>query len=240
MLIYGEPPENFYPAFASGFSKGLPGDKEASVNSPSWLTYPPNALIYSLKNQIPLLSDDPRLPMPVNDSVAYENFKSNAKMLSQILAIECVKLILPDLEPLSFEEIAKLRDKTKDYAKPFRLEMLKLSEFLNQAIVTEMDNKEIIKEAKFIVDTKVCPKLEDLDELIKNKSKIWFKRIIFDIGKLIPEISANFSSLPPEAALIKALTKIGATFIGSIFDHVNSNRQLMKDGLYYLLKIKNS
>lgn len=238
-LIYGKPPENFYPTFASGFAKGLPGDKEASVNAPSWLTYPSNALIYSLEHQIPLISDDPYLPIPGTGSMAHSTAKSNAKILSQILAIECIKLILPNLKLLKFEEIFNLREKTRDYIKPFRLEMLKLSEFLNEAIDSKMNNEEIIEEAKFIVDTKVYPKIEKLDKLIRNKSKSWFRRFIFNTGKLIPEISANFSSLPPEAAFIKALTKIGASLIGSVFDQLNSNRQLIKNGLYYLLKIRN-
>lgn len=191
-----------------------------------------------MKNSIPLINDNSNLPIPSIGIDIDKSPKSNAKILSQILALGCVKLVLPDLKIQSFEEISTLRENTKDYVKPFRLKMLELCESLNNNITSETNMKETLKEAKFIVDTKVYPEIIKLEEYIKSKSKSWFKRLIFDFGESVPEITANFSTMTPETALIKFLTKFGAIFVKSLFNIYENNRCLIKNGLYYLLRLK--
>lgn len=237
-LIYGKPPKNFYPAFEGGFATGIPSGEDLSLNSPSWLTYPPNALIYSLKNNIPLINDEPSLPVPGIDLIEQDGLNSNAKILSQILTVECVKLMLPNINISSFKEIDTLRKRTKEYTKPFRLCILELAEYLNEKITSEMNYEEVKKEAKFIVDTKVYPQLEELRELIKSKSRSWFGRLIFDVGQAVPEISLNFASVDPQEALGKALSKIGSVFVKSVFDIFTKRKQIISNGLYYLLRIE--
>jgi hypothetical protein len=64
-MIYGPPPPNFTPTPSLGFAKGLPGENSAenSINAPSWLSYPANAVAFSQKNGIPLLNDWLDLPV---------------------------------------------------------------------------------------------------------------------------------------------------------------------------------
>lgn len=239
-LIYGKPPKNFTPSFEGGFAIGIPGDKDLSLNSPSWLTYPPNALIFSIKNNIPLINDELGLPVPGIKSISKDAFKSNASLLMQILAIECIKFVFPNIKISSFEELSILRNKTKKYVKQFRLKVLELVEYLNYAITTKMGYEEVKREAKFIVDTKVYPELEELKELLKNKSKRWFGRLIFNISESAPEISLNFASMSTQEALGKTLNKLGAIFVKSIFNNISENKQIIKNGLYYLLKISDN
>ncbi|WP_206460543.1 hypothetical protein [Anaerovorax sp. IOR16] len=63
-LVYGSPPSNFTPTPVMGFSKGLPGDEKASVNGPSWISYPANALIFAIQKGMPLINDNPMMPIP--------------------------------------------------------------------------------------------------------------------------------------------------------------------------------
>jgi hypothetical protein len=82
-LIFGPPPENFFPSYPMGFSKGLPGDHHASVNGPSWLTYPVNAIVYAHQTERVLVNDSPRLPVL---SLGTANLKGNAKQLATVLS----------------------------------------------------------------------------------------------------------------------------------------------------------
>lgn len=116
--------------------------------------------------------------------------------------------------------------------------MLELCEYLNSSITSETNMKETLKEARFIVDVKVYPEIVKLEEYIKNKSKNWFKRLIFDIGVSVPEISANFITMPPNFDLVASLSKVGAVFIQSLFNIYEDKRSLVKNGFYYLLKLK--
>jgi len=141
-LIFGPPPPGFTPTPPMGFAKGLPGEKEAGVNGPSWISYPANALVYSVKNELLLLNDNPMLPVPALGNVSPEN---NAKMLSVILAIESVKMVLPKLKALTPQEIMEFREQTREYVRPFRLGMLRLSKDLNSAIRSDMDLGEVQK-----------------------------------------------------------------------------------------------
>src|SRR5258708_6454365 len=135
-IIFGPMPENFIPIIHGNFFKGLPGDDamEVQVNFPSWSSYCANALIYSMKNQIPLINDDPSMPVPGVPGQA----KNNAKLLATILTIESVRLALPKLKPLTPEQLRDFRAETAEDVKQFRLAMLRMAKDLNGAISSEM------------------------------------------------------------------------------------------------------
>jgi hypothetical protein len=232
-LLYGPPPPNFTPTPVMGFAKGLPGDEKASVNGPSWISYPANALIFATRNGLPLINDNPMMPIP---SLGGLDAKSNAKILSTILAVESVKLVLPELKVMMPKDIAEFREETKDYIKPFRLSMLKLSKELNAAINSDMSIEEIQKEAKFIVDTTVYPELEELKLTLRDNTKPWFRKAI-DLAKVAPELITNFSTLPPELAIARLLSKIGYALIDVGLDAESKHREITRTGLAYLLKI---
>ncbi|WP_206460544.1 hypothetical protein [Anaerovorax sp. IOR16] len=162
--------------------------------------------------------------------------KSNAKILSTILAIESVKLLLPELKAMMPKDIAEFREETKQYIKPFRLSMLKLSKELNAAINSDMEIEDIQREAKFIVDTTVYPELEELKMVLKDKTKPWFKRAI-DLAKDAPELVTNFTTLPPEMAIAKLLAKMGYNMVNAGLEAEFNHRKNIRTGLTYLLKI---
>lgn len=233
-LVFGPPRPNFIPAPSLGFAKGLPGNKEAAVNGPSWLSYPANALIYSIKNELPLVNDNPTLPVPALGSVSP---KSNAKLLSTMLAIESINMVLPKLKALTPKEIMEFREQTQKYVKPFRLAMLKLSKDLNAVIKSDMSMNEVQKEARFLVETTVYPELEELKEIIHDPSKPWYRRAV-DLAKSAPELASNFVSMPKHLAIAKLLAKIASTLADLRDDKLDKEHKMNRGGLYYLLKIK--
>ncbi|MBU0649167.1 hypothetical protein KJ969_03685 [Patescibacteria group bacterium] len=231
--IFGPPPPNFHPSPNLGFSKGLPGDKESSINGPSWISYPANSLIFSIKNALPLINDNPNLPIP---ALGQASPKNNAKLLSMILAIESVRIALPNLKPMLPRQIMEFRKQTKDYVKPFRLAMIKLSRDLNSAIDSEMTAEEIQAEAKFLVETTIYPRLDELKKFLHDPAKPWYK-IAIDFSKNLPELVSGFTFLPQELVVAQILTKL-AEALGQIRDAQRTkNQKLNRSGLYYLLKI---
>jgi hypothetical protein len=84
--IYGPPPEGFYPTPSTSFAKGLPGEggQRASINAPSWIPYPANALLYASRNGYVLVNDNPNLPMP---GIGGADVKANAKQLATMMAL---------------------------------------------------------------------------------------------------------------------------------------------------------
>jgi hypothetical protein len=233
-LIYGPFPADFFPSYKTKFVKGLPGDKDAAVSSPGSISYPANAYIYAKKTGIPLLNDDPGLPVPAlgNSSIAH-----NAKLLSIILAIESVKFFIPNLRELTPEEIVEFRDQTSEHLKPFRLKMLKLSKELNSAITPKMALPEIAKIAHFLVETTVQPEIEELRKALSDAQKPWHKRAI-DFGKSIPELALCFATMPLNIAIAKLLGEI-AFVLGDSLDNLKHRDKIMtQSGMYYLLKLE--
>ncbi|HNX29468.1 MAG TPA: hypothetical protein PKN87_08690 [Syntrophomonadaceae bacterium] len=232
-MIYGPPPPNFTPTFPMGFSMGLAGDETASINGPSWITYPTNALIFSTRNQIPLINDNPALPIP---SLGNADVKSNAKLLATILALESVKLALPNLKSLTPEQIVEFRHEFKEYIKPFRLSMLRLSSDLNGALHSGMELEDVQNEAKFLVETKVYPDLEELKEYLSTPSKPWYSRL-FDNTKNIPELVVNLFTMPTSLVIAQLLSKISSTAVDIACEKLDRKYQTKQSGYAYLLKI---
>lgn len=232
-LVYGPPQEGFYPTPAMGFSKGLPGDEKSSINGPSWLSYPANALIYSMKNQIPLINDNPNMPVPALGGVSP---KSNAKILSTIMALESVKMVLPNLKELRPDEIAEFRLEANDYIRPFRNAMLRLSKDLNFAINADMSMDEIQNEARFICDTLVYPELEELRRYINDPTQPWYSRLV-DLAKASPEIISSFFTMPTSIAVAQLIQKACFALAGVTVEKLNKGDTATTRGYYYLLKI---
>lgn len=236
-MIYGPPSSNSTPCPSLGFAKGLPGESSAenSVNGPSWIAYPANSIIFSQKYNIPLVNDHPEFPMPFVPI----NAKSNAQALSTYLALEAIKIVIPHLGALSPEEIVRVRESLKDDLVPFRMKMLTLSKQLNEAISSHSSMQEIQKEAKFIVDTTICPEIENVKRAINDSSKPWYKRLI-DLTFGGVELLGNFATMSPEMAFAKIFARIGQELTEIRDEQKNKNSLLMGSGLSYLIKLNNS
>jgi hypothetical protein len=192
-MVYGPPPPGFMRTVTKTVSKELPGSDPSRVyvSCPGWSHYPAGALLFSVKNQIPLINDNPHLPVPGIPGDA----KGNAKVLATILAIESIKLVLPKIKALSPPELKDFRAETATHVRPFRLAMLKLARELNAAIKSEMTLSDVQKEAKFLVETTVYPELMELEKIIHDPGKPWYRRAV-DLAKSAPELATNFITMP--------------------------------------------
>jgi hypothetical protein len=231
--IYGPPPKGFFPTYTMGFAKGLPGTEEAGVNGPSWLAYPPNALLYAARRNLILLNDNPRLPML---GISTE-LRANARVLSTALALEAVTLVLPPLPDLSFPQIAELRAETRGEIKPFRRAMLKLSKDLHSALLGASTLSDVQKEARFLVETTILPELAELRETLSKPRRPWHRRAM-DLAKSVPELVGNFATLPTSMATARLLARIGSALADVRDDQLAAAGIAKRGGLHFLLRIQ--
>jgi hypothetical protein len=238
--IFGPFPEDFIPTSAGHFHKGLPGDDspEVQLSYPRWSTYNANAYIYASKRQLLLVNDDPRIP--ILGISEYENPKNNAKALATILSMECVKLVLPKLKPLSAAELRDFRRETEDYVKPFRRAMLRMSKDLNAAISSDATADEVQRQARFLVESQVYPELQELEAVLHTPSKPWYRHIA-DIARATPpELAAGYSAIPRSMLAIKAIATVLGTLVKIRDDQTEKEKTLNRTGLHYLLKLHDS
>ena len=229
--IFGPPKQGFIPVFESGSHKGLPGG-DATLDYPGMLHYPANAIVYSARMGIPLVNDNPSLPVPGLGGV---EAKHNAKLLASILALECVSFALPNVRPLSPEELVAARDELKPYLQPFRSAVMKLTKDLNLAISHDADSEEITKAAQFLVQTDIAPALAELSDEISKPTRGWVNRG-FDIVKQIPELASAYATMPPSLATAKALAAVGGLFVD--LREKGARRDAARSGMYYLLRMQ--
>lgn len=231
-LYFGPPPPGFMPTPSAGFAKGLPGAEDAGINAPSWLCYPANAFLYAARHGLPYLNDNPRLPMLGPREVSA---KDDPKLLSTILAVECVRLALPSVKPLtSAEEVHELRERTRDDVKPFRQAMLKFTKDVNSAISSESNMEEVVKAAQFVAKTQVEPAMEELRNRLRDPSRHWTQRFI-DLAGPATILLSGSSSLPDMIAktLAALLIPLGAEAVAQRA----KAREIKRSGLHFLLSL---
>ena len=233
-LVYGPPKKDFIPTFSTNHTKGLP-DSDECIFYPGNFHYPANALLYASSNNLPLINDNPNIPVP---AFSGESPKNNAKILSTVLAMECIGLILPSIKPMQPVELSEFRDEAKDLIVPFRSSLLSYAAELNSVIASDATNEEIQQQAKFMVDTKVLPQLLELKAFIEQPSKAWYNRA-YDVVKKAPQLATCFFTMPPNIALANVLSEVTGILVSINNEGREKESKLKRSGLYYLLKLEN-
>jgi len=234
-LIFGPPPPGFIPTPSLGFCKAFDFSKNVvdhQVNAPSSLSYPANALVYAAKHKIPLVNDS-TLPVPGIPVTS----KDNAKLLATILAIESVKLALPKLKALTPQQLQEFRAETAGYVKPFRVAMLRLAKELNGALTSDMNLQDVQRQAQFLVETTVYPQLHELEGVLNDPRKPWYKRAV-DLARAAPAMATNFVTMPKGIALAKLLGEIAKVLADVRDEQLDKENRLSRSGIYYLLKLR--
>jgi len=222
--MHGPNPPGWTPIWSPGYSKGL--SYEASLDYPADYYYQCNALIYSGEKGIPLLNANPGMPVP---SLTGESAKNNAKLLSSLMAIQCINLVFPEMGALQPAEICAVRNDLSTEIKDFRIGLLRLSKELNNAIESTATEKEIIEAAKFIAQTDVLPTLIELQNALSKPKQDWMTRT-WELSKKVPALAGAYATLNNEA-IPKTIEALGDWLIGARAEEPRSN-------MYYLLKLQ--
>ena len=224
--IHGPPKPGFTPMFETGHHKAI--SENQYIDYPGQYYYQCNALLYAARHGIPLLNSDPKIPVP---AIGGETAKNNAKLLSSIIAMECVNMALPEIGALQPRQILEAREELATYVKPFRLSMLRLSSQLNQSIESDSSSGEIVAAAKFVVDTEVYPSLMELKNELAKPRKGWLSRS-WDLTKKLPQLAVSYAALNREEALPKTVEALGDWIVAG------TSQGSPRSDFYYLLKLE--
>jgi hypothetical protein len=164
------------------------------------------------------------------------NAKNNTKALAAIMAVECVRLVLPSVPPvLHPRDIGEMRSELRAHLRPFRLALLRLAGELNGLITADASPRDVQAAARVLAETKVYPELQGLRDEIERASKPYFKRTI-GVFKAAPELAQAFSTMSPSLAVARVLGKLLGG-LESIADDQKKGEHLKRSGLYYLLRL---
>lgn len=128
------------------------------------------------------------------------------RQLATVLALESVRLVLPNIRLLTFEELAEFRAESKELVAPFRRAMVRLSKELHAAIESDAKLADVQREARFLVETTIAPELEEMKEELARPTRPWYRRIV-DVAMAAPEIVEAFSTMPIGLAAATRLQK---------------------------------
>jgi len=230
-LIYGPPPPNFTPTPSMGFNQPAGNDQ---INAPSWISYPANAFVYSKKNNIPLLSDSTFLPLPKNAVVLPEE---DAKALATYLMAASFSLVLPKIRPLKAEEILETKKKMKNDISVFKAAMLSgINKYIN-LLGNNPTQKQLEKQAKFIAQTDIYPKVEELRIKFESPKSIFMKKFV-DFSLEAPELALNFQK--PEDVpwgIVKVLSSVTSKVKEGLKQYQEQSKNELVSGLSLLLKV---
>jgi hypothetical protein len=178
-VIYGPPPANFTPTITDGFNFGL---GSGQINGPSWITYPANAYVVANKSNLPLFSDKQEFPFPSNMP-----HNANAELLASYLAISSLMLVMPRIKPLKAEQIFDVRNKLKEQISDLHTVTLSMTDKLRQLVGEEPSLDKLGREANYLAQTFVKPKIETLTKRIETPGEI-IKGELIDFTIEAPEL----------------------------------------------------
>ncbi len=219
--IHGPNPEGWRPIITTGYSKSLSDDEW--LGHPGDYYYQCNALLYSGKRGIPLLNTNPAFPVP---SLMGEDAKNNARLLSAIMAIQCVAVALPQMGALQPEQISQARSELAPHIDAFKAGILRLARELNSAIAADDEKEDIIASARFLAETHVLPALLELKNELEKPKQDFLTRS-WDLTKKMPKLITQYATGSPE--LVPSLLE-------ALGDWLNASRKNQpRSDMYYLL-----
>jgi len=164
----------------------------------------------------------------------YYRKKTNKSNYSPaFLGIEALKLFLPNVSTLNFNEILELRHNLKDELISYRHYMNELSDKLRNDLDVDENNNTI----SMYLEKKIEPAINELkNNIIKSKYSISsnFVKELKDPKSYVPFLASIFYDLPTQYA---AFLSLGIISIQSLFDWKAYQTELKNNGLYYFLKI---
>lgn len=233
-LLTGNVPIDDFMKFFAGETKEKHIYDEFTKNNPELkddyhIRISSTAYDLATKNDWVLIGDQSEIQLPF---MSFD--ERNIKLLTTMLAEECLRIVLPKCLSLNSEDILLAREKLKDELIPFRITLQKMSAILRDGIKNCKNINELKLEAKFVVENQVEPALNDIIRRIEiEKDKLWIKIFGKVIG-WIPFVAKGFLTPNPES-IFKAMEKVYGD-VGSLASGINEFDIAKEPGLSFLLK----
>lgn len=162
------------------------------------------------------------------------NITFESKGYTKSLAFDALKINLPNPESLTFDEILELKLNLKD----------ELGLFYHTINDIEVRNKQLFNadikenEYKSVFFREIQKPLNDLETKMKNLKSKTFRKFIDKMQNpktYVPLVGTVVASMPIQYAL---LTSLGIITGQSYLEYKEEKREIMDNGLYFLLKLK--
>jgi hypothetical protein len=229
--IHGKPPDGFMPTYSTNHSKAVPGS-HFGLGYRGVLHHPAGALLRSARTGIPILNDVPGLPVPeMGSTPLYET-----KLLATLVAMEAVKLVLPDIAVLTPDELMEFRAENARWLRAFRISLLRYADTLNNELKGRPVD-EVAKVTQHLVKTQIAPPLLDLADAMHRPAKSWLERGA-EVVKVAPEIVPAVLTMDPHSLLAQALSAGAPILLADVVAKAKQQAELKRSGLYYLLRVK--
>lgn len=167
--------------------------------------------------------------------ITQSNIDSGVIGSRKSLALDALKISLPNPDLLSFEDILELKHRLKD----------ELSLFYQTINSVEIKHKALLnsdltdKEYQSIFFREIQKPLSELENKMKNLTSRTFRKFVEKMQNpktYVPLIGTVVASIPIHYALLASL---GMTSGTSYMEYKEEKREVSNNGLYFLLKLKN-
>jgi len=230
-VIHGPRPEGWWPTIKGTSYKGIPGGEE-SVIYPGAYHYLGGAMLKSSATGIPVVNDDHSLAqLGVQTSP-----KGDATALSTLLALECTRVVLPEVGAMTPGQFVDFREQNKENLRAFRRGMMRLAAKLDN-MIEDGDAQHVAERTRFVVDTEIRPALDELRADVQKSNRPWGVRAV-DAATVGAAIVAGFLAGGPVAGAIEGLAKIGDVISKEAQAGSDAKERRNKNGLFYLLEVE--
>lgn len=176
----------------------------------------------------------PDAPIPIS-LISQLNFDRAVDIQASALAIQSLDLVLPQFGTLESSDILKARDYLKDQLGPFRSAMYSLAPKVRSALDSGASLNEVILEAKYISQTDIIPRLDDLKRKLEKERGLFWRKLLMKVAGHAPSILLNWVSSSTIAALIETASLAGDIGSLAIENEQLKSHLLQGGGLGYLL-----
>jgi len=183
------------------------------------------------------VTDKKDAPIPVSVLPSFD-LKRAAKVQAGTLAIQSVDLVLPAFAQLDSHQILEARERLKEQLVPFRCAMLALAPRVRSGISSDAPLSEIKREAKYIVETDVLPRLTELNRRLALERGTFWRKVIQKTTGSLPRIALKWISGAGISAAVDA-AEVGSNIaLDSIGNDKLVRQMLSNGGLGYLVSLQ--
>lgn len=153
--------------------------------------------------------------------------------ISSKLAIEAIKVALPDVSSFSIEDILEMRFKLNDELLSFRDEMNRMQ----LELLSDLDLKFIHMHTNEVVNARIKPSIDELKRKLTNSKINVSQKLINELKdpkSYTPLLGTVFNQIPFHLATLMSAGIIG---ISSALDYIKSQKEIKDNGLYYLISL---
>jgi hypothetical protein len=152
----------------------------------------------------------PTAPIPIS-LLRSRDLSRAAGIQAGALAIQSLDLALPQFSTLESHDILEAREKLKDQLVPFRSAMFALAPKVRSGINSDASFGELYKEARYLVETDVLPRLDNLKRRLELERGTFWRKLIQNVGSQLPSIALKWISGSSAAAAVDAAKLAGGT-----------------------------